>query len=221
MCSLLIVIFFHIRVSEAQTIKFGVVADVQHCGCENQPQFNRYFAYTNDRLREAKDTFNQYQLDFVINLGDLIEKDWESFDAVLPIFDSINAPGYHVLGNHDFWVADSLKGSVAARLGLKNNYYSFSINNYTFIVLDANDISTNAHVDGSTRFNEAEKILEELHSEKAPNGHVWNGAIGSAQKQWLFETLMDARSDDNHVIIFSHIPLYPLNMNTLWNYDEI
>ena len=62
------------------------------------------------KLKEAIDTLNYYKVDFIQNLGDIIDNEWRSYDSIMPVYATIS-PGiesYHALGNHDFSV-DSIK----------------------------------------------------------------------------------------------------------------
>ena len=46
------------------------------------------------------------RVDLVQNLGDIINDKWESYDAILPLYDKLNPNinNYHLLGNHEFAV---------------------------------------------------------------------------------------------------------------------
>jgi hypothetical protein len=206
---------------KAQTLHIGMIADTQYCDCENAPRYNRYFAETKERLKTAIDTFNSNDLSFLINLGDIIDKDWESFDDILPVFESAIAEKYHVLGNHEFYLEDSLKEKVPARLGMQHLHYSFIKHNWRFIVLNTLDLSLQAHPKGSPKFEKSDSLFQKTLSMNLPQAKVWNGGIGNGQKLWLQNQLNEATAKNQQVIIFSHIPLWPLNMNTLWNNEEI
>ncbi len=208
-------------VAFSQSLKFGVVADVQYCDCENAPRYNRYFAESIYRLREAKDTFNQNNLNFVVSLGDMIDKDWQSFDRILPVFDSIQTEKYHVLGNHDFSVEDEDKPKVPKRLGMPSRYYHFVKEDWRFIVLDANDLSVKAHPKGTKTYLTSDSLLKSMQKQELTHAKEWNGGIGKKQMQWLRQQLKTAAMEDQKVIVFSHMPVTPLNLNTLWNYDEV
>jgi len=219
--SVLFLMFIFTHSMKAQTLHFGVIADTQYCNCENAPQYNRYFAETKARLEIAIDTFNAHDLSFVINLGDIIDKDWESFDDILPVFESATAEKYHVLGNHEFYLEDSLKEKVTARLGMQQRYYSFDKENWRFIVLNAMDLSLQAHPKDSQKYERSDSLFQKTLSMSLPQAKVWNGGIGNGQQRWLENQLKEATSNNQQVIIFSHIPLWPVNMNTLWNNEEI
>jgi len=205
----------------AEGVRFGVVADVQYCDCANAPEHNRYYAETMGRLSAAKDAFNQHELDFVISLGDIIDREWRSFDVILPVFDAIDAATYHVLGNHDFQVEDPKKHQVPERLGMPGRYYHFVYRDWRFLVLDANDLSVQAHPPGSDRYAQSDAVYQRLASEQQEQARKWNGGIGTEQQLWLTAQLEAATRDSQSVVVFSHMPLVPLNLNTLWNYQEI
>lgn len=217
----IVFVFFSCTDLFCQNITFGVVADVQYCDCDNEPQYNRFFAEVKDRLTEARDTLNNYSLDFAINLGDIIEKDWKSFDDILPIFDEFQTRRYHVLGNHDFWVHDEKKPLVSKRLGMKAPYYSFTLKDWRFIILDSNDYSIYAHPEGTSEYLASEAMIESLAEQEKVQARPWNGGIGHEQLTWLKRQLEKAKDENQKVLLFSHIPLQPLNMNTLWNYQEV
>ena len=104
--------------------------------------FDHPFTYTSkEKLKKCVKHFNQEDLSFVIHLGDFIDRNFSSFDEILPIYNSLHAPGYHVLGNHDFEVADEYKELVPKKLGMPSKYYDFKIKNWRFICLDGNDLS--------------------------------------------------------------------------------
>lgn len=81
---------------------FGVLTDVQYCDCD--PRDGIYYRNALAKFEECVHEFNSKDLSFVIQLGDIIEKDFASFDQVLPIYEQLVMRKYHVLGNHDFSV---------------------------------------------------------------------------------------------------------------------
>jgi manganese-dependent ADP-ribose/CDP-alcohol diphosphatase len=194
---------------------FGLIADCQYCNIVGNGQ--RKYSQSVQKLKSCVDHLNSMDLSYVIHLGDFIDRDWESFDVVDPIFSKLTMPGYHVLGNHDFSVEDSLKGSITKRMGLPSPYYHFGNNGWRFIILDGNDISFHAHPKGSVQYNAAEEyyIKNQITSPK------WNGAIGSQQMKWLEESIKTANKQGENVILFSHFPVYPENVHNLWNAGEV
>lgn len=203
---------------QGSKVYFGIVADLQYC---DAPSFkNRYFRNSPDKLKKATVEFNKQNLDFVINLGDLIDRDWQSYNEILPLFENIKAPVYHVLGNHDFEVEDQYKPDAHKKLGLRK-YYDFSMENWRFIVLDGNEISTYANHEDSIEYKKAEKLLLELEKKNRANANFWNGGIGKSQLYWLSQTLADATKRHQKSMIFCHFPVFPEDRHNLLNDLEL
>ena len=60
------------------------------------------------------------------------------------------------------------------------------------------------------------------NTEGNPNHQTWNSAVGEKQQNWLKEELEQAQLEEQKVILFSHMPLRPLdNPENLWNDGEI
>ncbi|HLN56132.1 MAG TPA: metallophosphoesterase [Bacteroidales bacterium] len=194
----------------------GIFADAQYA--DEDPSINRFYRISKTRLEEAYDTFKKENVDFVINLGDLIDKDYASFNPVLAIIDSSKLKTYHVLGNHDYSVHDSLKRRIP---GLLNNpYQSLKSEGFRFIFLNGNEISTY----GTSSPFMAERIhvyLDTLRARKKINAMDWNGGISPAQLYYLENELNYAARKHEKVIISCHFPVYPENMHNLLNYEEV
>lgn len=138
------------------------------------------------------------KVDFIINGGDSImdalEADKQKTQTQWDLFHSIlkkenNLPIYHCIGNHDVWgwfiknnkpEADKLYGKQWAvdSLALPGRYYSFTKNNWHFIVLD------------SVQLNPAGGYIAYFDNE---------------QLDWLKQEL--ERSKDKFICIVSHIPI--------------
>ena len=198
---------------------FGVLTDVQYCDCE--PRNDRYYRNALAKFEECVREFNSNDLAFVIQLGDIIEKDFASFDRVLPIYEQLMMPKYHVLGNHEFSVSQKKKSTVEERLGLENPYYDIRVKGWRFVILDGNDISTYRVPKGSAAYRSAKTRLEVLQEQGLPNAKKYNGALSDPQMNWLRKTLNQACKAGEKVILFCHHPVLPKNTNTLWNDTEV
>ena len=194
---------------------FGAIADCQYCAGPNRG--SRHYASSAGKLKECVAELNKHGLEFVIHLGDFIDRDYSSFDKVLPIYQSLQMPAYHALGNHDFDVADELKGKVVERMGMKSKYYEFSVEDWRFIVLDGNDVSFHAYPKNSPKYKDAERYYRE-NKIRSPR---WNGAVGSEQVAWLRKILQKAEKQKEQVAVFCHFPVYPADPHNLWNAGEI
>jgi hypothetical protein len=61
---------------------FGLIADVRYS--DRDTVLDRYYRNAAEKLRVCINHLNGLDLAFVVQLGDLIDRDLESFDAVLP-----------------------------------------------------------------------------------------------------------------------------------------
>ena len=141
----------------------------------------------------------------MIHLGDFIDRDYDSFDKVLPIYQSLKMPAYHALGNHDFDVADKWKAKVPERMGMKSKYYNFKAQGWRFIVLDGNDVSFHAYPKDSLEYQNA----GEYYRENKIRSPKWNGAVGEKQLAWMQEVLRGAEEKGEKVVLYCHFPVYP------------
>ncbi len=198
---------------------FGVLTDVQYCDCD--PRNDIYYRTTLAKFEECVREFNSEDLAFVIQLGDIIEKDFASFDQVLPIYEQLVMPKYHVLGNHEFSVSQEKKSAVLDKIGLESPYYDMSVKGWRFVILDGNDISMYRVPKNSEAYRSAKARFEELQVRGLPNAQKFNGALGDQQMSWLRNTLNQACTAGEKVILFCHHPVFPRNTNTLWNDTEV
>lgn len=196
-------------------ITFGVTADPQYCDCDTRG--SRHYRASPDKLSACVNAMNSMDLDFVINLGDFIDRDFASFDRLMPIWQALKHPRYQVLGNHDYEVAEDKKALVSERLGMSSTRYDFALPGWRFIALDGNEMSLHPYPKGSPKHRAATAMLAELRAQKARQAQPWNGALGDAQRMWLEERLQVAKAAGERVIIFCHYPAFPADAHNLWD----
>ena len=194
--------------------EFGAIADCQYC---DQEGTRRQYRLSPGKLERCIEDFNKRSLAHVVHLGDFIDKDWKSFDVVVPIIQKSNAPVYHVLGNHDFSVEDRFKNQVPERLGLSSRYYDFSVGKWRFLILDTNDVSLYAYPEGSRKAKESKRVYESLGGDLTKYG----GGIGDTQLKWIRTRLERAQKRGERVILHSHHPVYPFTRHAAWNAREV
>lgn len=198
------------------SFEFGLIADVQYSNYDSNGV--RFYRNSVNKLTDAVETLNQNNLAFTVQLGDIIDKDISSFSTILPIYNKLESPKYHVLGNHDFPVTTD---EVTKILGMPNQYYDFKYKDWRFVVLDTNDISLYANAKGSDKYQQAQVMYNSLVESGAINAQTWNGGISSEQLTWLHGVLSDSAKKNEKVIVFSHMPVYPENMHNVWNSDAL
>jgi 3',5'-cyclic AMP phosphodiesterase CpdA len=205
-------------------LQFGVIADCQYdafCDESNLPG-NRYCVTTLDKLQNAVDELNQHDLDFVVNVGDLIDQRFENFPAPLKVLSGSRAPVYHLVGNHDFCGPGHEYGlrpreDVFNAIGLKNPYYSWQQRGWKFIVLDTNEVGTIEWMPGTREYAEGAKVLSEMKEAGANNARPWNGGLSEMQFAWLEKELQT----ELPVIVFGHHPISPDYGGNCLNYERV
>ena len=198
---------------------FGVIADVQYADAEKAGK--RDYRNSLGKLEKCIGEFNNHNLSFTITLGDLIDRDYSSFDKTLPIIDRSIAPVYHVIGNHDFSVEEEFRKEVRGRLNNRKGYFDFTVDDIVFMVLDGTDLSTFGTKKESKQYDLAIAKHKEITEAGFNNAYTWNGGIGSKQLQWLEKKLRRATHDNKSVVLFCHWPLLPENGTQLWNIREV
>ncbi|WP_372947844.1 metallophosphoesterase [Mariniphaga sp.] len=216
---LILILFVGFISKNAKTqISFGVFADCQYCDCETLN--SRFYRNSPEKLEEAIAHFNQKNnLEFVVNVGDLIDRDFTSFTPLKPILQKSNKTIYHLPGNHDFEVEPEHLEKVPKELGLSKMYYSLEKKGWMFIFMDGTDISFFSA--DKEKVKQANVMSEKLKAEGKPNYHPWNGGVGKQQLNWLNNQLQQAKSKNLNVAVFCHYPLLPFESHALWNQAEV
>ena len=206
---------FLARGAAAAGFEIGLVADAQFADVEDKG--TRFYRKSIGKLGVAVDHFNGRDLAFCVHLGDLIDREWKSFDAITQPLARSRHRWHQLLGNHDFEVLDARKPEVPKRLGMAWRYGSFDHGGFRFAVLDTNDASTYAHPAGTPENVAAVKELARLTAAKVRQAKPWNGGLGAAQLAWLDRICAEARTAGRKVIVLAHHPVFPDNEHNVWN----
>jgi predicted phosphodiesterase len=160
-------------------ILFGVCTDVHHHADKDEKWRMRAF------VKEA----NERKADFIIQLGDFVLPD-ESGSQMLKEWEKFNGPRYHVLGNHDTEHGGG-KEKMLAFLSQKDNYFSFDVGDYHFIVLDTNYAKVGGeYIDYGSEKNDYRKDF-------------FNCYIPDFELAWLEK---DIAATNKRCFIFTHAP---------------
>lgn len=200
---------------------FGIVADPQYADVDPRPDMGRYYRESPAKLAAAIDVFNAEDLAFVVTLGDIIDRDFASFDVILSAYDRLRHPSVMLPGNHDFSVAPEHLGAIHARLGMSAPWHDFAIGKVRFVVLDGNQVSLFAPPPGDVRRVLAEERLKRLTDAGAINAQDWNASLGDAQFEWLRSVLQKADATGEKVVVFCHYPVFPENAHNMWDAQRI
>jgi predicted phosphodiesterase len=120
-------------------LRIGLITDLHNA--DKPPAINRFYREARTKLRESIDHFNQTGVDFVIELGDIIDAA-DTLEAELRYLQGIEeeyaraqAERHYVLGNHCVWLLT--KQQFLEHTAAKETFYSFDRGGWHFIVLDA------------------------------------------------------------------------------------
>lgn len=196
-------------------LRLALIADCQYADAEDRGQ--RLYRRSPAKLQEAVDTLAALEPHALLHLGDFIDRDWESFETVVPILASMPCPVHHVLGNHDFEVADERKLDVPGQLGREQRWAAVEVQGWRILILDGNDFSYSAWPEQHPRAEASRRF----HAEVAPDAPTWNGGIGPEQMAWLRAELVRADREGTPLLVACHFPLWPDNVHNLWNAEEV
>ena len=195
--------------------EIGLVADAQFADVDDKG--TRFYRKSLGKLADAVDHFNGRDLAFCAHLGDLIDREWRSFDEITRPLAASRHRWHHLLGNHDFDVLEELKAKVPERLGLEARYRFFDHREFRFVILDTNDVSTYAHAAGAPEQIAAAAELKRLQVAEIRQAKPWNGGIGAAQLAWFDRVCAEAHAARRKVIVLAHHPVAPHNDHNVWN----
>lgn len=120
--------------AEFTPFRFGLITDPQFAPVVPNAAGVRFYGNSLWKLDAAVAELNKHDdLEFVVSLGDIIDRHWESFGYIMPVYDRLKHPHHIVAGNHDFdFVAEWLP-SVTRTLGMPAPYYDFAVKGLRFI----------------------------------------------------------------------------------------
>lgn len=193
--TLLIVIIAFITISSpsfAKSVKFIQLTDI-HYSPEGTTDSKRDVSRSSQNLKFAVTSINKQNADFVVFLGDNIDKSQpQSLIGFLRETQVINKPFYFVLGNHDAYKLSGIpKEEYIKAIRLYNPHQKSNKPYYTF---SPNKEVIGVVVDGSMPF--------------APSAH---GEYTDEMLTWLDKTL--TKNKNKVVLIFQHFPLIPPSEN--------
>ncbi|XP_071318280.1 manganese-dependent ADP-ribose/CDP-alcohol diphosphatase [Trachinotus anak] len=242
---------------------FGVIADIQYADIDDGYNYSRtrrrYYRGSLQLLGNAQESWSGSAVKpaFVLQLGDLIDgfnkcsgASDRALDAVLTQLGCSPLEVHHVWGNHELYnfSRSSLLGSRlntsllgggspgAARPGSDIYAYHFSpVPGFTFVVLDAYDVSLLGREESSEEYLRARALITQHNHNQDLNCPpeceglqqrftMFNGGFSKDQLDWLDSVLSAADEKQQRVTIVSHLPVHPYSTCPIclaWNFDEL
>ena len=204
---------------DSAILKIGLITDPQYCDCD--PSGTRIYREALKKLPVAIDSMNKFKVDFVMNLGDMIDHYYESYDSVSQFYQYLNMPYYNLLGNHEFeQIHDSLFSTILPRYGMPDFYYGFNFKNWRFLVLDGTELAAYSRILHPDLAGEGDSLIQQVQDKV--NNRPWNGGIGRDQRKWIRNQIQSAHDSGQNVILFCHFPVFPDTVYlNLWNREEV
>lgn len=165
-------------------VRAGLVTDLHYA--DKPAGGTRHYRETLDKLETAAEKFGSSKLNFIVELGDLVDAadsvstELGYLKTINTQFSAIHKDRHYVLGNH---CVDTLtKEEFLGQVEQPRSYYSFDRSGVHFIVLDA-------------CFTSGGKPYGRKNSK-------WDDAnLPPAELEWLEA---DLQSTDNPVVVFAH-----------------
>lgn len=182
-------------------LRVGLITDLHYA--DKPPRINRHYRESLDKLAAAAQQFANDQVDFVVELGDLIDAA-DAVDVELGYLKTINdafsrvsKERHYLLGNH--CVETLTKDEFLGAVGQKSSFGSFDRGGFHFILLDAC-----------------------FRSDGQPYGRKnsqWTDAnIPPEELEWL---AADLKATDKPVIVLAHQRLDVSNNHGVKNNAEV
>ncbi|KQW31485.1 phosphatase [Rhizobium sp. Root274] len=206
---------------ERLRLSLGIIADPQYADREPDLDLDRHFREVPARLKQAIEHFDTLPLDAIVVLGDLIDRDFESFEPVLEILGQSRHPRILLPGNHDFSVSADRLADIHATLGMPAPYYEYRLKGLRILIIEGNEISLFSSAPEDPRHIEAEARVTRLRAAGAPNAQDWNAGISATQEGWIRDRLADAAAAGEPVILLGHYPIHPPSDHNLWDSERL
>lgn len=199
-------------------VQIGLIADPQYA--DKEVSGTRYYRNALLKLDTAVSVLNRESLDFSVVMGDFVDQGIKDLPAVMSRLQRLKSPVYGLLGNHDYVDAPD-KDSLFLHFSMPSSYYKWDLEDWTFIILNTNELSEYSTNEGSAAFEDWKKLNKNLKDQGRKNAAPWNGGISTIQLSWLQEQLAEAEAASRDIVIFTHHPLFPENGFETLNNREI
>ncbi len=201
-----------------RSVRFGVVADCQYAEVDGT---RRNYRASLSKLRRAADVFEAEQVDFVVGLGDMVDRAVRDMEPLSRVLSRCSMPVWHVLGNHDLTATGGDVTAATRMLDMPARFYQRLVGPFRFVFLDSNQDSVLVEVPGSPPWRRRQQVLARMAAQGQVNARPWNGAVDQEQLRWLTSQLDEAETVGQCVVIFLHHPLAPAGEHTALNSTEV
>ncbi|MFA6127140.1 MAG: metallophosphoesterase [Bacteroidales bacterium] len=177
--------FSKAALAQAPVMKIGLIADIQYCSCPTA--FSREYSKSLEKVEVAVEAINKDTVNFTVELGDMIDRDFQNFDPVIQRLNTLNNKWIFIPGNHDLSVSRSLKKKVLDRIPAEKGYWSEVIDDLRLVYLNG--------------------FVKKVAG--------WNGALGRNQLAWIISEVDKANQSHQKLIVFAHQLIVPGDSHSL------
>lgn len=200
-------------------LDFGLITDIQYADADANGE--RHYRSSLEKTQQLVPWLNAAKPAFTLHLGDLIDRDFSSFETILTPLRKLTHPLYHLLGNHDYEIKDADKARVVSVLQMPHDYYVIYHPGLRILMLDTNAQSVYKEVKDSPITKDAVMRMQELKESHARNASASVGGLGEKQLAWLKRELDAAQLAGDIVIVCGHHPLLPADGHQLWSASQV
>lgn len=204
---------------EGRELTIGLLTDIQYA--DAAPQGERHYRSSLPKLQQLIPWINAAKPSCTLHLGDLIDREQKNSAPILDLLAGLNHPCHHLLGNHDYAIAEAEKAAVVATLRMPHDYYTLYFPGVRLLMLDSNALSIYKFPADNVHTQESATLLAKMTAEKLPQAVPWGGGLGLPQREWLQRELAAAQAVNDTVILCAHHPLLPNDAHQLWDAAEV
>ena len=206
---------------QPKRLRVALLADPQFADISPDYGKGLYYPSALKKLPALFSQLNAMDLDLVVTLGDIVDREWQDYQQILPLYAQLKHPHLFITGNHDAAVISRQLEQHSPVLPLPKHYFCLQTDNYRLLALDGNDISFYATSAQPEERRQAEQFYAALTIAGEPQAQTWNGGIGQQQYLWIEQQLTEAHRQQQQVIVLGHFPLAPAGIHRLWNGEQI
>jgi manganese-dependent ADP-ribose/CDP-alcohol diphosphatase len=204
-----------ISLAQSPTLKIGLMADIQYCDCETAG--TRHYRLSLEKTEEAVNVLLKEKVDFTVVLGDMIDRDLNSFGPVYEKLEPLQPNVVMVPGNHDFAIGEGKEADRTRRAFMRRSPEVRIHENVRMLFLNGMRNSIMGWPEGSREHARGLAIYTALKVSGAPNAQEWNGGLGERQLNWIRKQLKQANRRNQSLILFCHLPALPGDPHSLWD----
>jgi predicted phosphodiesterase len=206
-----------VKKGDMPLFSFGIMTDAHYGDYDSEE--DKYYRNSLIKIDEAMQVFDSEHLEFVLELGDLIDRDFRSMMPVNEVFTKYQTAVLRCQGNHDYAV-ERKYFKLLNPAGNEKGYYSESLNGFRFIILNGNEVSVYGPGSNSER-KKAGQLIEKMKQEGKVNAELWNGGLLEEQMKWFESELDSSVAANEKVFIICHFPVWPEEKHVLLDQEEV